>query len=151
MIISRTPLRISFAGGGSDLQAYYRHGHGAVTSTAIPGTLLLKGVAMKATLKFAAILTPIIVAGTLLTVGGILPESLMFWGSGEEPLEGSLDFEIIDPSSERSLLDEFGLESEAAFDVSFSIAGGGSTTLAFPVRAPLRVGPIAFRVTGPRP
>jgi D-glycero-alpha-D-manno-heptose-7-phosphate kinase len=35
MIISRTPLRISFAGGGSDLQAYYRHGYGAVTSTAI--------------------------------------------------------------------------------------------------------------------
>jgi len=35
MIISRTPLRISFAGGGSDLRAYYRHAHGAVTSTAI--------------------------------------------------------------------------------------------------------------------
>ncbi len=35
MIISRTPLRISFAGGGSDLRAYYSHGYGAVTSTAI--------------------------------------------------------------------------------------------------------------------
>jgi RNA polymerase sigma-70 factor (ECF subfamily) len=58
----------------------------AVTSTAIPGTLVLKGVAMKATLKIAAIVTPIIVAGALLTVGGVLPESLMFWGSGEEPL-----------------------------------------------------------------
>ncbi len=36
MIISRTPLRISFAGGGTDLPSYYRaHGGGAVTSAAI--------------------------------------------------------------------------------------------------------------------
>ncbi len=35
VIISRTPLRISFAGGGSDLPAYYRQGTGAVVSTAI--------------------------------------------------------------------------------------------------------------------
>jgi D-glycero-alpha-D-manno-heptose-7-phosphate kinase len=35
MIISRTPLRISFAGGGSDLPAFYQHEPGAVVSTAI--------------------------------------------------------------------------------------------------------------------
>ena len=35
MIISRTPLRISFAGGGSDLPAFYRRQSGAVLSTAI--------------------------------------------------------------------------------------------------------------------
>lgn len=35
MIISRTPLRISFAGGGSDLPAFYEHEPGAVVSTAI--------------------------------------------------------------------------------------------------------------------
>jgi len=35
MIISRTPLRISFVGGGSDIQSYYRHQAGAVVSTAI--------------------------------------------------------------------------------------------------------------------
>jgi D-glycero-alpha-D-manno-heptose-7-phosphate kinase len=35
MIISRTPLRISFVGGGSDLPAFYRHEPGAVVSTAI--------------------------------------------------------------------------------------------------------------------
>ena len=35
MIISRTPLRISFAGGGSDIPAYYRKYGGAVVSTAI--------------------------------------------------------------------------------------------------------------------
>lgn len=35
MIISRTPLRISFAGGGSDLPAFYREEPGAVVSTTI--------------------------------------------------------------------------------------------------------------------
>lgn len=35
MIISRTPFRISFAGGGTDLAAFYRGEPGAVLSTAI--------------------------------------------------------------------------------------------------------------------
>lgn len=35
MIISRTPLRMSFVGGGSDLPAFYREEGGAVVSTAI--------------------------------------------------------------------------------------------------------------------
>ena len=35
MIISRTPLRMSFAGGGSDISSYYRNYGGAVVSTAI--------------------------------------------------------------------------------------------------------------------
>jgi D-glycero-alpha-D-manno-heptose-7-phosphate kinase len=35
MLISRTPLRISFAGGGSDLPAFYQSEPGAVVSTAI--------------------------------------------------------------------------------------------------------------------
>ena len=35
MIVSRAPLRISFAGGGSDLPAFYRDEPGAVVSTAI--------------------------------------------------------------------------------------------------------------------
>ena len=35
MIISRTPLRISFVGGGSDLAAFYEQEPGAVVSTAI--------------------------------------------------------------------------------------------------------------------
>ncbi|MFZ2154968.1 MAG: GHMP kinase, partial [Bradyrhizobium sp.] len=35
MIISRTPLRMSFAGGGSDLPDFYRKYGGAVLSTAI--------------------------------------------------------------------------------------------------------------------
>jgi D-glycero-alpha-D-manno-heptose-7-phosphate kinase len=35
MIISRTPLRMSFVGGGSDLPSFYRENGGAVVSTAI--------------------------------------------------------------------------------------------------------------------
>lgn len=35
MIITRTPLRVSFAGGGSDLPAFYEQERGAVVSTAI--------------------------------------------------------------------------------------------------------------------
>jgi D-glycero-alpha-D-manno-heptose-7-phosphate kinase len=35
MIITRTPLRISFAGGGSDLPAFYEQEQGAVLTTAI--------------------------------------------------------------------------------------------------------------------
>lgn len=35
MIISKTPLRVSFAGGGSDLPAFYRTFGGAVVSTSI--------------------------------------------------------------------------------------------------------------------
>lgn len=35
MIISRTPLRVSFLGGGSDLPCYYRRNGGAVLSTTI--------------------------------------------------------------------------------------------------------------------
>ncbi|MBI3784259.1 MAG: GHMP kinase [Deltaproteobacteria bacterium] len=35
MIISRTPLRISFVGGGSDLAAFYSHEPGAVVATTI--------------------------------------------------------------------------------------------------------------------
>jgi D-glycero-alpha-D-manno-heptose-7-phosphate kinase len=35
MIVCRTPFRISFAGGGSDLRAYYQHEPGMVLSTSI--------------------------------------------------------------------------------------------------------------------
>ncbi|MDA0578429.1 MAG: GHMP kinase [Verrucomicrobia bacterium] len=35
MIITRTPLRVSFAGGGTDLRAFYAQERGAVLSTAI--------------------------------------------------------------------------------------------------------------------
>jgi D-glycero-alpha-D-manno-heptose-7-phosphate kinase len=41
MIITRTPFRISFAGGGSDLEAFYSQEPGAVLSTAIDKAMYL--------------------------------------------------------------------------------------------------------------
>jgi len=35
MVISKTALRVSFAGGGTDIADYYRTGFGAVTSATI--------------------------------------------------------------------------------------------------------------------
>ena len=35
MIISQTPYRVSFAGGGTDLPAFYRNEYGAVLSVAV--------------------------------------------------------------------------------------------------------------------
>src|SRR4051794_17982518 len=35
MIITQTPYRVSFAGGGTDLPAYYEEGYGAVFSVAL--------------------------------------------------------------------------------------------------------------------
>lgn len=35
MVISKTPLRISFVGGGTDIDTYYKTGYGAVVSAAI--------------------------------------------------------------------------------------------------------------------
>src|ERR671930_950625 len=35
IIVTRTPLRVSFAGGGTDLAAFYERDYGAVLSTAI--------------------------------------------------------------------------------------------------------------------
>ena len=35
LVVTRTPLRISFAGGGTDLPGFYERGHGAVLSTTI--------------------------------------------------------------------------------------------------------------------
>jgi len=44
MIITRTPLRISFAGGGSDLKEYYQKFGGSVLSTSINKFIYLSAV-----------------------------------------------------------------------------------------------------------
>ncbi len=35
IVTTRTPLRVSFFGGGTDIPDYYRRGHGVVISTTI--------------------------------------------------------------------------------------------------------------------
>lgn len=54
-------------------------------ATAGTGLLVLKGIAMKATTKTAAVVMSIIVAGTLLTMTGIIPDEFLPWIT-EEPV-----------------------------------------------------------------
>ncbi len=44
MIISQTPYRVSFAGGGTDLPAFYRREYGAVLSTTIDQNTSASGI-----------------------------------------------------------------------------------------------------------
>lgn len=66
--------------------------------------------------------------------------------AGNQPFEGRLDFDVVDPETEKSLLADFGLERAKAMQVPFSVPAGGGVDLAFPVVAPARVGTVAFRV-----
>ena len=65
--------------------------------------------------------------------------------AGEQPLSGTLVFDIVDPATDRSLLHEFGLASDASRP--FTVKPGGSADLVFPIVAPARVGQVAFKVT----
>ena len=42
MIISKTPFRVSFIGGGSDLRSFYKHEPGCVISTSINKTCIFQ-------------------------------------------------------------------------------------------------------------
>ncbi len=66
--------------------------------------------------------------------------------AGEAPLSGRLNFEILDPETDRSLLAEFGLPEAQARGVSFSVEPGKGTSLTFPIKAPSRVGQVALKV-----
>ena len=70
--------------------------------------------------------------------------------AGDAPLEGTLNFEILDAQSldtdqEKSLLAAFGLGDSTARGVPFSVEPGEGTRLVFPVTAPFEVGPVAIR------
>jgi uncharacterized protein YfaS (alpha-2-macroglobulin family) len=67
--------------------------------------------------------------------------------ASENAIEGELDFEILDPDTNDSLLQEFGLSRERASERQFSVEAGGGTSLRFPIRVPSRVGHVAFTVT----
>jgi len=67
--------------------------------------------------------------------------------AGEEPLSGVLDLEIIDPETETSVLDAFGLTPAEATGATFEVEPGGGVDLSFPLVAPPRPGLVAFRVT----
>jgi hypothetical protein len=67
--------------------------------------------------------------------------------AGEEPLAGELELDLLDPATEASLAEDFGLTDELRRGLAFEVEPGGSTTLSFSVVAPGRVGLVAVRVT----
>ena len=54
MIITQTPLRISFAGGGTDMKGYYAEGGGAVISSAIDKYIFMSSSKSALTAKSAS-------------------------------------------------------------------------------------------------
>jgi uncharacterized protein YfaS (alpha-2-macroglobulin family) len=65
--------------------------------------------------------------------------------ASDRELEGSLTFDLLDPAGETSLLGEFGL-TPAVASRAFTVKGAGSTSVAFAVTAPKRVGAVAVKV-----
>jgi len=61
-------------------------------------------------------------------------------------MKGKLDFDIIDPDTEKSLLSEFGIDAGDARGQSFEVKPGSGTNLTFEVETPARVGLVAFKV-----
>jgi uncharacterized protein YfaS (alpha-2-macroglobulin family) len=66
--------------------------------------------------------------------------------ASEGELKGRVDFDIIDPATEKSLLADFGLSKKKAFKQPFTVKAGGGTNLSFPIKTPAKIGLIAFRV-----
>jgi alpha-2-macroglobulin len=65
--------------------------------------------------------------------------------ASEAPLSGTLRLDVVDPDSGASVLGEFGVSAAAAVR-AFTVPAGGGTDLTFAVRAPRRVGTVAFKV-----
>ena len=65
--------------------------------------------------------------------------------AGEAPLAGEATLEIFDPETNVSLLEEFGLTAAIAKQ-PFRVEPGKGVDLTFPLTAPRRVGPTAFKV-----
>jgi hypothetical protein len=64
--------------------------------------------------------------------------------AGDVELSGSLQFDIIDPQTEQSLLEDFGLGPQQA-NAPFTAPAGGSTSVSFTVKTPPRVGLVAIK------
>lgn len=66
--------------------------------------------------------------------------------AGETPLSGDLVFDIIDPETETSVADQFGLTANQ-LKVQFSAEAQKSDRKRFKVKAPSKLIPVAFKVT----
>jgi hypothetical protein len=68
--------------------------------------------------------------------------------AGQQPLAGTLDFDLLDPATGESVLARFGLTRAEAQGRPFAVAVGGSETLVFALKAPPGVGEVDVRVMG---
>ncbi|MBI5529526.1 MAG: hypothetical protein HY897_24640 [Deltaproteobacteria bacterium] len=67
--------------------------------------------------------------------------------ASDKEIKGHLAFDIIDPSTEKSVLESFGLRPEDTKKLPFTVPAGGGTNLGFSLATPAKVGLIAFKVT----
>ncbi len=66
--------------------------------------------------------------------------------SGEEPLRGDVELDIVDPESGESVRADFGLSPDDVRGQAFAIEPGESAAVTFSLSTPTRVGEVAFRV-----
>jgi len=65
--------------------------------------------------------------------------------ASEKPLAGALQFDVLDPETNASLLTSFSLSANDAVR-PFEVGGGKSANFTFKLTAPKKVGPVAFKV-----
>src|SRR5262249_28291804 len=66
--------------------------------------------------------------------------------ASERSMTGTVNFDLLDPVTNRSVLADFGLAPDAV-SRAFSAAAGGSADVSFPLTAPRRVGAYAIKAT----
>lgn len=66
--------------------------------------------------------------------------------ASQSSMNGHVTLDIVDPETDRSLLQEFGFAGGQAASKPFSVNAGGGANVVFAVAAPARVGPVAFKV-----
>jgi|GEM_PF-2194633 len=100
----------------------------AAATTTLPGLLVMKGFAMKALGKIATVILSIVLAGSLLTICGILPESFFSSIFGDPPMEVAFRPIVFDHASgpDRSPLDEPDLRKEAVIPYTLIPNGTGA-------------------------
>jgi uncharacterized protein YfaS (alpha-2-macroglobulin family) len=67
--------------------------------------------------------------------------------ASDHELKGTLNFDIIDVATDQSVLSQFGLAKFDADAKQFTVAPNGGANLTFPIKTPVKVGQIAFKVT----
>ncbi len=67
--------------------------------------------------------------------------------ASDKELQGKVDFDIVEVGTEKSLLPQFGMKPEDATGRPFTVAAGKGANLTFPIKTPVQLGQIAFKVT----